>query len=170
MSNSPDGSHTRGNTGPSCSSMPPTRHTFPSRTFHTRFSKYQELESAQSSFAASQKPVVLPECGAGSRLCRNQVRALIAHYLENASILRQAAERAGLQVHGGINAPYIWVKTPAGLTSWQMFDRMLQELHVVVTPGSGFGRQGEGYIRISAFNSRANAEEVGRRLEAFSVN
>jgi LL-diaminopimelate aminotransferase len=98
---------------------------------------------------------------------RQQVRALIAHYLENASILRQAAERGGLLVHGGINAPYIWVKTPARLTSWQMFDRMLQELHVVVTPGSGFGRQGEGYIRISAFNSRANAEEVGRRLQSF---
>jgi LL-diaminopimelate aminotransferase len=98
---------------------------------------------------------------------REQVRSLIKHYLENAKVLREAAENAGLQVFGGINAPYIWVKTPAGLTSWEMFDRMLHDLQVVITPGSGFGRQGEGYIRISAFNSRANAEEAGQRLANF---
>jgi LL-diaminopimelate aminotransferase len=98
---------------------------------------------------------------------REQVRSLIKYYLENAQVLRGAAERAGLQVYGGINAPYIWVRTPAGLTSWEMFDRMLQDLQVVITPGSGFGRRGEGYIRISAFNSRANAEEAGQRLANF---
>ena len=98
---------------------------------------------------------------------REQIRALIEHYMGNARVLRQAAERAGLQVYGGKDAPYIWVKTPADLTSWDMFDRMLHELNVVVTPGSGFGRQGEGYIRISAFNSRENSEEVARRLEEF---
>ena len=83
----------------------------------------------------------------------------------NASILREAVERAGLRVYGGVNAPYIWVKTPEDVTSWQMFDRLLNELNVVITPGSGFGTQGEGYFRISAFNSRENAEEVARRLE-----
>lgn len=93
-----------------------------------------------------------------------QVRALIEHYMGNARILREAAAKAGIQVYGGTNAPYIWVQVPAGLTSWQMFDRMLKEIHVVITPGSGFGSCGEGYIRISAFNSRVNAEEVGRRL------
>ncbi len=93
-----------------------------------------------------------------------QVRALIDHYMGNARILRDAAEGAGLHVFGGTNAPYIWVKTPSGLTSWEMFDRMLHELNVVITPGSGFGSCGEGYFRISAFNSRANAEEVARRL------
>jgi LL-diaminopimelate aminotransferase len=93
-----------------------------------------------------------------------QVRALVAHYMGNARILREAAEKAGLTVFGGENAPYIWVKTPAGLTSWQMFDRMLHELNVVITPGSGFGSCGEGYFRISAFNSRENAIEVARRL------
>ena len=98
---------------------------------------------------------------------REQIRSLVQHYMGNANILRQAAERAGLQVYGGSNAPYIWVKTPVGLTSWEMFDRILHQLHVVVTPGSGFGRQGEGYIRISAFNSRSNAEEAARRLEMF---
>jgi LL-diaminopimelate aminotransferase len=97
---------------------------------------------------------------------RTQVRGLINHYMSNARILRDAATSIGLSVHGGDNAPYLWVRTPSGLTSWEMFDRMLQELNVVITPGSGFGSEGEGYFRISAFNSRANAEEVGRRLEA----
>ena len=95
---------------------------------------------------------------------RKQVRSLIAHYMGNAKLLRDAVADAGLEAFGGVNAPYIWVKTSEGLTSWQMFDRMLRELNVVITPGAGFGAQGEGYFRISAFNSRANAEEVARRL------
>ena len=95
---------------------------------------------------------------------REQVRALVAHYMGNAKILREACVKMGMRVFGGINAPYIWVKTPDGLTSLQIFDRMLRNLNVVITPGSGFGAQGEGYFRISAFNSRENAEEVARRL------
>jgi LL-diaminopimelate aminotransferase len=94
-----------------------------------------------------------------------QVRALIDHYMGNAQILREAATQAGMQVYGGSNAPYIWVKTPGQLTSWEMFDRMLNELHIVITPGSGFGSCGEGYFRISAFNSRENAVEAARRLQ-----
>jgi LL-diaminopimelate aminotransferase len=96
---------------------------------------------------------------------RKQVRQLIDHYMGNAKTLRDAAGDAGLEAFGGVNAPYIWVKTPHGLTSWQLFDRMLRELNVVITPGAGFGAQGEGYFRISAFNSRENAEEVARRLK-----
>ena len=96
---------------------------------------------------------------------RKQVRELIDHYMGNAKVLRAAAADTGLEAFGGINAPYIWVKTPDGLTSWQLFDRMLRELNVVITPGAGFGAQGEGYFRISAFNSRENAEEVARRLK-----
>jgi len=98
---------------------------------------------------------------------RKQVQALIDHYLDNAKILREAAAKTGMEAFGGVNAPYIWVKTPDGLTSWEMFDRMLRDINVVVTPGSGFGTQGEGYFRISAFNSRTNAEEVARRLKSF---
>jgi LL-diaminopimelate aminotransferase len=94
-----------------------------------------------------------------------QVRALIDHYMGNAKLLRGAAADAGLKAFGGVNAPYIWVETPDGLTSWEMFDRMLRELNVVITPGAGFGAQGEGYFRLSAFNSRKNAEEVARRLK-----
>jgi LL-diaminopimelate aminotransferase len=98
---------------------------------------------------------------------RNQCRALIEHYMGNAKILRNACEEIGLRVYGGVDAPYVWVKTPDGLTSWQMFDRMLNEINVVITPGAGFGAQGEGYFRISAFNSRENAEEVAQRLKKF---
>jgi len=96
---------------------------------------------------------------------RKQVRALIEHYMGNAAILREACAKINMKAYGGVNGPYIWVKTPDGLTSWQMFDRMLRDFNVVITPGSGFGAQGEGYFRISAFNSRANAEEVARRLQ-----
>ncbi len=96
---------------------------------------------------------------------RKQVRALIEHYMGNAAILREACAKINMKAYGGVNGPYIWVKTPDGLTSWQMFDRMLRDFSVVITPGSGFGAQGEGYFRISAFNSRANAEEVAQRLQ-----
>ena len=84
--------------------------------------------------------------------------------LPNPSRLK-GAKKAGLKVFGGVNAPYIWVRTPKGITSWQAFDRILGEANVVITPGSGFGSKGEGFFRISAFNSRANAEEVARRLQ-----
>ena len=94
-----------------------------------------------------------------------QVKALIEHYMGNAVILREAAKAAGLAVYGGINAPYIWVKTPEGVSSWAMFDKMLNEAHIVITPGSGFGSGGEGYFRISSFNSRTNAEEAARRIK-----
>jgi len=93
-----------------------------------------------------------------------EVAALIDHYLGNAAVLREAAQQAGLTCFGGVNAPYIWVKTPGGTGSWEFFDIMLSKLNVVVTPGAGFGAAGEGYFRISAFNSRDNAVEVGRRL------
>lgn len=95
-----------------------------------------------------------------------QVKALIEHYMGNAAVLRAGAKKAGLKVYGGVNAPYIWVKTPKGVTSWQAFDKILGEANVVITPGSGFGSKGEGFFRISSFNSRANAEEVAKRLPA----
>ncbi|PYJ58269.1 MAG: LL-diaminopimelate aminotransferase [Verrucomicrobia bacterium] len=95
-----------------------------------------------------------------------QVKALIEHYLGNARVLREGAQAASLSTFGGVNAPYLWVQAPNSVTSWQAFDRILREANVVITPGSGFGSKGEGFFRISAFNSRANAEEVARRLQA----
>lgn len=96
---------------------------------------------------------------------KEQVAALISHYMGNAKLLREACESLGLQVFGGENAPYVWVGCPEGVTSWEMFDKMLHEAQVVITPGSGFGSAGEGYFRISAFNSRENVIEVCERLK-----
>jgi LL-diaminopimelate aminotransferase len=93
-----------------------------------------------------------------------QIKALIGFYLENAQIIRQQLTAAGLKVYGGVNAPYVWVQTPNGLSSWDFFDKLLHTCNVVGTPGSGFGAAGEGYFRISAFNSRANVEEAMRRI------
>jgi len=93
-----------------------------------------------------------------------QVRKTIAFYLENAKLLRAGLEKVGITVYGGVNAPYVWLKTPDGQSSWDFFDRLLQRAHLVGTPGSGFGAAGEGYFRLSAFNSRANVEEAVRRI------
>ncbi|MGP1387104.1 MAG: LL-diaminopimelate aminotransferase [Thainema sp.] len=95
---------------------------------------------------------------------QQQTKELIQFYLENAKIIREKLSDAGLTVYGGVHAPYIWVQTPNGLSSWDFFDKLLQVCHVVGTPGSGFGAAGEGYFRISAFNSRANVEEAMRRI------
>ncbi|MEB3157557.1 MAG: LL-diaminopimelate aminotransferase [Cyanobacteriota bacterium] len=95
-----------------------------------------------------------------------QVRELIRFYMENAAIIRRELAAAGLEVHGGEQAPYVWAKTPAGLDSWGFFDLLLGQAHVVGTPGSGFGAAGEGYFRLSAFNSRANVEEAMTRIQA----
>jgi LL-diaminopimelate aminotransferase len=92
-------------------------------------------------------------------------RALVNGYLENAEIIRKAMNDVGYKTWGGVNSPYVWVKT--GEDSWDTFDKLLKEADVVVTPGSGFGKMGEGFIRISAFNSRENVEEaIGRILKA----
>ncbi|MFS8874303.1 LL-diaminopimelate aminotransferase [Synechococcus sp. R5-13] len=98
-----------------------------------------------------------------------QVRGLVQFYLENARIIRQQLAEVGIQVYGGVNAPYVWVKTPDGLSSWEFFDKLLHTCHVVGTPGSGFGSAGEGYLRLSAFNSRANVEEAMRRIGSVFV-
>jgi len=93
-----------------------------------------------------------------------QIKALVNFYMENAKIIREQLTAAGLQVYGGVNAPYVWVKTPNNLSSWDFFDKLLQTINVVGTPGSGFGAAGEGYFRISAFNSRENVEEAMKRI------
>lgn len=93
-----------------------------------------------------------------------QVKRLVNFYLENAHIIREQLTAAGFAVYGGVNAPYIWLKTPQGLSSWDFFDQLLQTCHVVGTPGSGFGAAGEGYFRISAFNSRENVVAAMQRI------
>lgn len=98
-----------------------------------------------------------------------EVAKLVEHYMGNARILRDGVRALGLEVWGGENAPYVWVSCPKGVSSWEMFDRLLREAQVVVTPGAGFGSCGEGFFRISAFNSRANVEEAVRRLAAVAA-
>jgi len=99
-----------------------------------------------------------------------QIQALVNFYMENAAIIREKLTAAGIEVFGGENAPYVWVKTPHGLSSWDFFQKLLETCNVVGTPGSGFGAAGEGYFRISAFNSRENVEEAMRRIvEKFKV-
>ena len=93
-----------------------------------------------------------------------QTRDVIAFYMENARLIREGLQSAGYTVYGGVNAPYIWLRTPAGASSWEFFDRLLGTANVVGTPGSGFGPSGEGYFRLSAFNSRANVEEAIARI------
>ena len=95
---------------------------------------------------------------------REQIRNLVAGYMENAAIIKRSLTAAGLRVFGGENAPYAWVACPEGVSSWQMFDRLLERAGVVCTPGVGFGRRGEGYFRLSAFNGRENVETAVARV------
>ena len=97
---------------------------------------------------------------------QKEVRALIDFYMENARIIRDGLTAAGLEVYGGRNAPYIWLRTPGGMTSWQFFDKLLGEAHVVGTPGSGFGPAGEGYFRLTAFGGRDQTQEAIERIKA----
>jgi LL-diaminopimelate aminotransferase len=95
---------------------------------------------------------------------RKQTGEQIAFYIENARRNREGLSAAGLRVFGGEHAPYVWARTPGGLSSWECFDRWLGAAHVVCTPGAGFGSAGEGYVRLSAFNSRENVEEAIARI------
>ncbi len=95
---------------------------------------------------------------------QTQIKALVSFYLDNARIIREKLSAAKLAIYGGVNAPYVWVKTPNSLSSWEFFDKLLQTVNVVGTPGSGFGAAGESYFRISAFNSRENVEEAMQRI------
>ncbi len=96
---------------------------------------------------------------------QSEIRGLIEFYLANAKLLREGLEAVGITVYGGVNAPYVWLKTPENLSSWEFFDQLLSNAHLVGTPGSGFGACGEGYFRLSAFNSRANVEEAVKRFQ-----
>jgi LL-diaminopimelate aminotransferase len=94
-----------------------------------------------------------------------QVKEIIDYYMENARIIRTGLAEAGITVYGGVNAPYIWLKTPTGVSSWDFFDKLLTECNVVGTPGSGFGPSGEGFFRLSAFCNRDNVIEAVERIK-----
>lgn len=93
-----------------------------------------------------------------------QVKQAITYYMENAHIMKEGLQQMGLNVTGGENAPYLWVKTPDGISSWEFFDRMLRKAHVVVTPGVGFGTNGEGFIRLTAFGRKEDCLTAMKRI------
>ncbi|MBI4856786.1 MAG: LL-diaminopimelate aminotransferase [Acetobacterium woodii] len=95
---------------------------------------------------------------------QQQIKALVEYYMNNAKMIREGVASTGIEVFGGVNAPYIWLKTPAGMDSWTFFDRLLNEVNIVGTPGVGFGPSGEGYFRLTAFGSKENTEEAIRRF------
>lgn len=100
---------------------------------------------------------------------RKETREAIKYYLENAKIIREALTAAGFTVYGGVNAPYIWAKTPNGETSWDFFDRLLNDANVVTTPGSGFGPSGEGYVRFTSFNTRENTIKAMEKIKNMNL-
>lgn len=95
---------------------------------------------------------------------KKQVKETIDYYMENARIIREGLEKAGYKVFGGINAPYIWMKTPDNMGSWEFFDKLMKDANVVGTPGAGFGANGEGYFRLTAFGTRENTEKAIERI------
>lgn len=100
---------------------------------------------------------------------QQQVKQTIAYYMTNAKLMKEEFEKVGICVYGGENAPYLWLKTPDGMSSWKFFDRMLYEAHVVGTPGVGFGPSGEGYIRLTAFGRRDKCEEAMQRIKDWMI-
>ncbi|MFC4778440.1 LL-diaminopimelate aminotransferase [Paenibacillus sp. GCM10023252] len=98
-----------------------------------------------------------------------QIASLVDYYMTNAGIIRDGLASLGLEVFGGVNAPYIWLKTPSGMDSWTFFDKLLSEAHIVGTPGVGFGQSGQGYFRLTAFGSRENTEKAVERIRKLSL-
>lgn len=95
---------------------------------------------------------------------KEQVRETIKYYMDNAKIMRETLTSLGLKVYGGVNAPYLWVKTPGNIDSWKFFEQMLYGAQVVCTPGVGFGPSGEGFVRLTAFGEREDCKEAMRRI------
>ena len=99
---------------------------------------------------------------------QNEIRENIEYYMKNAAIIKESMEKLGLNVYGGVNSPYIWIKTPEKMNSWKFFDLLLNEANIVGTPGVGFGPSGEGYFRITAFNTLENTKEAMDRISKLS--
>ena len=95
---------------------------------------------------------------------QKEIRGMVAHYMDNAGVIREGLKKSGYEVYGGVNAPYIWLKTPDKMTSWEFFDYLLENANVVGTPGSGFGPSGEGYFRLTAFGTKENSVKALERI------
>lgn len=112
-------------------------------------------------------PYIIQRAGASiyTEEGKKQTKNMVAYYMENAKLIREELKKAGYVVSGGVNAPYIWLKTPEKMTSWEFFDNLLEYANVVGTPGSGFGPSGEGYFRLTAFGSHENTKEALERIK-----
>lgn len=100
---------------------------------------------------------------------QQQIKETIQYYMHNAELIRQGMKNKGLEHFGGVNAPYIWLKTPNGISAWEFFDRLLNEVHVVGTPGVGFGPHGEGYFRLTAFGTHEQTQEAMQRIAEWKI-
>lgn len=100
---------------------------------------------------------------------QKQIKENIAYYMNNAKAIMDGLQQAGIKVHGGVNAPYIWMEVPEGMTSWEFFDKLLTECQIIGTPGVGFGPAGEGYFRLTSFASAANVEKAMARIKAWKI-
>jgi len=123
------------------------------------------LRRQTTKFNGVSYPVQAAAAAVFSEEGKKQVKATIDYYMENAAIIKKGLEEAGYKVFGGVNAPYIWFKTPQNMPSWDFFDKLMKEAHVIGTPGAGFGASGEGYFRLTAFNSRENTERAIERIK-----
>lgn len=123
------------------------------------------LRRQSTKFNGVSYPIQRAALACYSKEGRAEIKATIEYYLTNAKIILDGLKKMGLTVYGGEHAPYIWFQTPHQMSSWDFFDKLLSEAHVVGTPGSGFGTCGEGYIRLSAFGSRENVEEAVERMQ-----
>ena len=112
-------------------------------------------------------PYIIQKAGTAvySKDGKAQLKEQVAYYMRNAKVIYDGLKEAGCQVYGGVNAPYIWLKVPEGMSSWEFFDRLLEEASVVGTPGSGFGPNGEGYFRLTAFGTYENTVEAIERMK-----
>ena len=122
------------------------------------------LRRQTTKFNGVSYPVQVAAAAVYSEEGKRQVKELIDYYMENARIIKEGLEKAGYKVFGGVNAPYIWLKTPGNMKSWDFFDKLLNEAHVVGTPGAGFGAGGEGYFRLTGFGSRERTQIALERI------
>ena len=99
---------------------------------------------------------------------KKEIKENINYYMENAKIIKQGLEEEGFKVYGGVNSPYVWLRVPENMSSWKFFDKLLEEVNIVGTPGSGFGPSGEGYFRLTAFGTRENTIEAMKRIKKWN--
>ncbi len=112
-------------------------------------------------------PVQKAAAGIYTEKGKKQVNDIISYYLDNAKIIREGLKEVGFTYFGGVNSPYIWLKAPNGMKSWEFFDKLLEELHIVGTPGSGFGPSGKGYFRLTAFGAKKKTKEAMERITSY---